>query len=202
MGSPMPTRPQSERPLSTKERVFIEKFMQLGAGRGAGKPAALHAGFKPSYAAWAAHRMLRRPTVVREIEQRQKVRLRTLLPKAVDVVEQILDDPQHKDRLKAANQILSRVDPLFGAVAHQHDVDVRVSIQSGDALALRMLARLRELDAPRGMLERLLGHNDLPRLEALLDSGGGNGKALESEPVPIEGEVVDAEVDEDDEMSQ
>jgi hypothetical protein len=67
----MPTKPQSSRPLSTRGRVFIEKYMEFGGGKGVGKRAALAAGFKPSYAPFAAHRMLRRATVVREIEQRQ-----------------------------------------------------------------------------------------------------------------------------------
>jgi hypothetical protein len=159
--------------------------MEFGGGKGAGKPAALAAGFKPSYAPFAAHRMLRRATVVREIEQRQKIRLRTLAPKAVDAVEQILDDVQHRDRLKAANQILNRFDPLLVGVAHQHAVNVTVK---SDEIGLKLLRRLRELDAPRAMMERLLGVNGLPLLEQRLDGG------LESkpEPVTIEGEVLEA----------
>jgi hypothetical protein len=164
--------------------------MRRGGGKGAGKPAALAAGFKPSYAPFAAHRMLRRRIVVREIEERQKIRLRTLAPKALDAVEQILDDVQHKDRLKAANQILNRVDPAL--VAHQHAVDVVV--RTGDQIGLHMLRRLRELGAPREMIEKMVGANMLPFLEERLD----NGEAPESGPVTIEGEVLEAEPDDED----
>jgi phage terminase small subunit len=158
------TKPQSDRPLSTKERVFVEKYMEFGGGKGAGKPAALAAGFRESYAQFAAHRMLRRPIVARVIEERQKTRLRVLVPKAVDTIEEILDDKDHKDRLKAANQVLNRVDPVVVGVAHQHDVRVSVS---DDEMALRVLRWLREMGASREMLERSLGVNDLPRLEQL-----------------------------------
>jgi hypothetical protein len=182
----MATRPQTERPLTTRERVYIEKYMELGGGKGVGTQAALAAGFKPSYAPIASHRMLRRPIVVHEIERRQKIRLRTLVPKAVDVVEQILDTEDHKDRLKAANQILNRVDPLLVGVAHQHAVNV--TVRSGDQIGLGMLRRLRELGAPREMIEKMVGHNALPALEERLDSGE------ESEPTPESGPVIDGEV--------
>jgi hypothetical protein len=166
--------------------------MEFGGGKGVGTRAAVAAGFRPSYAPYAAHRMLRRATVVREIEQRQKIRLRTLAPKAVDAVEQILDDVQHKDRLRAAGQILNRFDPLLVGVAHQHAVNV--TVKSSDEIGLELLRRLRELGAPREMMERLLGVNGLLLFEERLD---GNGKAPEPGPVTIEGEVVAA--DEDDE---
>jgi hypothetical protein len=69
-----------------------------------------------------------------------------------------------------------------------------VTVKSGDN-GLELLRRLRELGAPREMMERVLGHNGLPLLEEQLD---GNGKASEPEPVTIEGEVVVAEPDDED----
>jgi hypothetical protein len=176
-----------ERPLSAKERLFVEKYMELGGGKGAGTPAALAAGFKPSYAMWAAHRMLRRPIVARVIEERQRARVRLLAPKAIDVVEEILDDKNHKDRLKAANQVLNRTDPVVVGVAHQHDVHVSVLDNEMGVLALRWL---RELGASRAMLEEALGVNALPELEAQLDD--------RPKPVMIEGEVLEADPDDNE----
>jgi hypothetical protein len=163
--------------------------MEFGGGKGVGTRAALAAGFRPSYAPYAAHRMLRRATVVREIEERQKIRLRTLAPKAVDAVEQILDDVQHKDRLKAANQILNRFDPLLVGVAHQHAVSVTVK---SDEIGLKLLRQLRSWGAPRELMERVLGVNGLPMLEQRLDGG----QESEREPT-IEGEVLEAAPDDD-----
>jgi hypothetical protein len=192
----MANRPQpSDRPLSLREKVFIAKYEEYGGGKGAGKPAAIAAGFKESYAKIAACRVLQREPVQREIEKRQKARLRTLIPKAVDAVEQILDDAQHKDRLRAAGTILNRVDPLLVGVAHQHNV----TIESNDQMALKALRLLKAMGASRRMLEEALGSGDLPRLEQL---AAGNGQMRELAPVTIEGEALvepDDDLDDPDE---
>jgi hypothetical protein len=172
--------------------------MEFGGGKGAGKPAAIAAGFKPSYAPFAAHRMLRRSTVVREIEERQKIRLRTLAPKALDVLEEILDSPEHKDRLKAVGQVLNRVDPAIAVTAHQSDISVTVKQQTSDELALKALRLMREIGATREMMERVLGCNGLPLLEAQLD---GRAFAPESEPVTIEAIAAETPDDDGDEVS-
>jgi hypothetical protein len=187
----MSARSQSDRPLNLREKIFIAKYEEFGGGKGAGKPAAVAAGYKESFAAIAACRLLQREPVWREIEKRQKARLRTLVPKAVDAVEEILDDAQHKDRLRAAGQILNRVDPLLVGVAHQHTV----TVESNDGVALKALRWLREMGAPREMIERSLGTNDLPRLEQMLDSG----QIPAPEPVTIEAEALEVESDDDDE---
>jgi hypothetical protein len=187
----MSTRPQSERPLSLKERTFVDRYLALGGERGAGTKAAQLAGYPASWAAIASHRMLRRPRVVRAIEAESKRLVRALGPHAIKVIKEILDNENHKDRLKAARTVLERIDPLLVGVAHQHDV--KVTVKSGDN-GLELLRRLRELGAPREMMERVLGVNGLPLLEERLD---GNGKAPEPEPVTIEGEVLAAEPDDD-----
>jgi hypothetical protein len=191
MGSLMANKPQpSDRPLSGRERFFVEKYMALGGGRGAGKPAALACGYKESSASVMACRVLQREPVQREIEKRQRARLRLLAPRAVDAVEEILDDTGHKDRLKAAGVILNRIDPLLVGVAHQHNV----TVESSDQMALKALRLLREMGATRRMLEEALGSGDLPRLEEL---AAGNGQMRESEPVTIEAEALEVESDDD-----
>jgi hypothetical protein len=137
--------------------------------------------------------MLRRSTVVREIEERQKIRLRTLAPKALDVLEEILDSPEHKDRLKAVGQVLNRTDPSIATTAHLSDINVTVKQQTSDEMALKALRLLREIGASREMMERVLGANGLPLLERQLD-----GQAPELEAVTIEGEVLEAEIDDGD----
>jgi hypothetical protein len=175
-----------------KERTFVDRFLALGGGRGVGTKAAIAAGFPASWAAIASHRMLRRPRVMRAIEAESKRLVRALGPRAVQVVKEIMDDREHKDRLRAANQILHRVDPL--PAAHSYDV-VNVTVKSGDEIALKLLHGLRALGASREMLERAVGANALPLLEQRLDSG----EVPELEPVTIEGEVVpEAESEDDD----
>jgi phage terminase small subunit len=185
----MPIRPQSERPLSPKERIFVDRYLALGGKRGAGKQAAEAAGFPASWAAIASHRLLRRPRVMRAIEEESKRLVRALGPQAIKVIKEILDDRRHKDRLKAARTVLERIDPTFFGVQHQHHVEVA---ESGVELALKMLRVMRELRVPIEVQRERLGVNLFPRLEAMLDGEAvnGNGKAAESEPLMIEGKVA------------
>jgi hypothetical protein len=191
----MPSRPQSERPLSLKERTFVDRFLALGGARGAGSKAAQLAGYPASWSQIAAHRLLRRPRVMRAIEVESKRLVRALGPQAIKVIKEILDDRGHKDRLKAARTVLERIDPAFLGVQHRHHVDV--AVESGVETALRMLQVMRELRVPIEVQREKIGHNMFEQLTAALDGGAvnGNGKAPES-LLMIEGEVVVAESDE------
>jgi len=62
-------------------------------------------------------------------------------------------------------------------------------------MPLRMLRAMRELHVPREVQREKLGHNLFDELEAAFD---GNGKAPESEPLMIEGTVLEAEPDDGD----
>ena len=186
----MPTRPQSsDRPLSLKERTFVDRYLALGGERGAGTKAAQLAGYSASWSAIAAHRMLRRPRVMRAIEEESKRLVRALGPQAIQVIKEILDDREHKDRLKAARTVLERIDPALLGVQHQHHVDVE---PSGVELALKMLRVMRELQVPIEVQRERLGINLFPELEAMLDGEAvnANGRAPESEPLMIEGKAV------------
>jgi phage terminase small subunit len=187
----MRTRPQSsDKPLSLKERTFVDRYLALGGARGAGKKAAEAAGFPSSWAGIASHRLLRRPRVAHAIEQESKRLVRALGPQAIKVLKEILDDKQHKDRLKAARTVLERIDPALVGFQHQHRVDVAVET-SGIETALRMLQVMRELRVPIEVQREKVGVNLFPQLEAMLDGEAvnGNGKAPES-PLMIEGRVV------------
>jgi hypothetical protein len=137
--------------------------------------------------------MLRRPRVMRAIEQESKRLVRALGPKAIKVIDEILDDREHKDRLKAARTVLERIDPAFVGFQHQHRVDVVES--SGIETAVRMLQVMRELQVPVEVQKERIGVNMYEQLTAALDGGAvnGNGKAAES-PLMIEGAVA-TEVD-------
>jgi hypothetical protein len=196
----MRTRPQiSDKPLSLKERTFVDRFLALGGGRGAGSKAAQLAGYPASWSSYAAHRMLRRPRVMRAIEMESKRLVRALGPKAIKVIDEILDDREHKDRLKAARTVLERIDPAFVGFQHQHRVDVVES--SGIETAVRMLQVMRELQVPIEVQREKIGVNLFEQIVTALDGGAlnGNGKSPESEALMIEGKAVceETEFDED-----
>jgi hypothetical protein len=188
----MPTRPQTERPLSPKESIFVDRYLALGGKRGAGKKAAEAAGFPASWSAIAAHQ---RPRVMRAIEEESKRLVRALGPQAIKVIKEILDDREHKDRLKAARTVLERIDPAYLGVQHQHRVDVAVE-PSGVETALHMLQIMRELQVPIAIQRERIGHNMFDQLMVTLDSGAANGNGKASEPLMIAGKVVAAEHDE------
>jgi phage terminase small subunit len=195
----MPTRPQSsDRPLSLKERTFVDRYLALGGGRGAGSKAAQLAGYSASWSGIAAHRMLRRPRVIRAIEEESKRLVRALGPQAIKVIKEIMDDREHKDRLKAARTVLERFDPAFLGVQHQHHVEVVP--ESGIETALRMLQVMRELQVPVEVQREKIGANLFEQITAALDSGtvNGNGNGKAAEPLMIEGEVLEAEPDDED----
>ena len=193
----MPTAPQSsDKPLSLKERTFVDRYLALGGERGAGTKAAQLAGYSASWSAIAAHRMLRRPRVMRAIEEESKRLVRALGPQAIKVIKEILDDRGHKDRLKAARTVLERIDPTVVGVQHEHRVDV--AVEPGIETALRMLQVMRELRVPIEVQREKIGVNLFEQITNTLDGKGevnGNGKAPES-LLMIEGEVVVAESDE------
>src|SRR6516225_7272139 len=166
----MPTSPQSsDRPLSLKERTFVDRYLALGGQRGAGTKAAQLAGYPTSWSGIAAHRMLRRPRVMRAIEEESKRLVRALGPQAIKVIKEILDDREHKDRLKAARTVLERIDPAFLGFQHQHHVDV--AVESGIETALRMLQVMRELRVPIEVQREKIGVNMFEQLTAALDGG-------------------------------
>jgi hypothetical protein len=134
---------------------------------------------------------------MRAIEVESKRMVRALGPQAIKVIKEILDDREHKDRLKAARTVLERVDPTFLGVQHQHQVEVVA--EPGVETALRMLQVMRELQVPIAVQREKIGVNLFEQITAALDSGAvnGNGKAPESEPLMIEGKVAATELDED-----
>jgi len=69
---------------------------------------------------------------------------------------------------------------------------VTVKQQTSEEMALKALRLMREIGATREMMEKVLGVNGLPLLEQQLD-----GQAF-TESVTIEGEVLEAEIDDGD----
>jgi hypothetical protein len=147
--------------------------------------------------------MLHRPRVQAAIEAETKRIVKTLGPLAVSVIREILLDKEHKDRWKAANGVVNRIDPQYLGIAHahQHAVDITVREESADVVAMKILRHMREHNIPREVVESMLGANGLPAIERMLD---GESKR---EPVTIDGETVetvtrvteDSAIDEEDE---
>ena len=108
--------------------------------------------------------LLRSQRVIDLIEEVAKKQIRSSAPEAIAAVREIIADSEHRDRLKAANVILERIEPTM------QRLDVRVKHESvdRDAEAVAYLRKLMALGVPREKLEQELGYSDLPRYERLL----------------------------------
>jgi phage terminase small subunit len=125
-----------------------------------------------------AQRLVNNPNVVAAIAETAKKQLRSDAPAAVQTVREVMNDPMHKDRLKAASMILQRIDP----VETKHSVEVTHKIDH-DAEAVAQLRMLKSLNVAREKLEEMFGFTGLSRYEQML--------ALED--AKQAGPVVDAE---------
>jgi hypothetical protein len=186
------------RPLSLREQIFIREYEAHGGGRGAGTPAAIAAGYAARSAAVMSSRLLQREPVRRELEKRQKARLRALHSKAIDVLEETLDDKSDPPtRLRAANQVLHRVDPPVASTAHRTDINMTIRQEPNDRLGLKIVELGRRIGWTSEMIQRALGPNtDLLQLERQVD-----GRASEPGPVTIDAvpvEVLDDDAGDDD----
>jgi phage terminase small subunit len=180
----------SRRPLSAaasactvKERRFAESFVELGGMHGAGAAAARRAGYgNPSSTANVyasiADRELNKPEVLSYVAELAKKKIRSLVPKAVRAVEEIIDNPAHAQRLKASMAVIDRIDPVE---TRQH-IEVTHTAVNHDQDAIAVLRHLKAIGAPRDMLEANFGFTGLSRYERLLAAEDlAKGKTIEGE---------------------
>ena len=177
---------------TAKMRAFVEcLFIQDGGGKVLSKAAAAraagYAGDSHQVSA-AAQKLLKDPRVTAAIKAELQRNIRNLAPDALATLQAIMGDINSKDRLKAVNIILSRVDPEITKVdvSHTHTVNHTET-------ALAHLKRLRDLGVGRDVLVREFGEIGLARWEAML--------AQEGLPAP-QTDVVDADFEVVEEWEQ
>jgi phage terminase small subunit len=153
--------------LTPKHRRFVVSYCENLEKHGRLAAAARAAGYglasEPATVAVIAQQIAHRDDVIAAIKEYSAKQLRQLAPDAVQTVTQILKDPLHKDRLKAANVVLSRADPEI------QKVETTVEI-TGDHKrdALEHLKHLKSIGATREMLEKEFGFSGLGYYEDLL----------------------------------
>jgi hypothetical protein len=151
------------------ERKFVYWLMQLPPKRGFQAAAARLAGYgknsTPTVLNGTIQDLLRKPRVIDLIaEVTRKIMHGRMAPHALAAVQEIIANPEHKDRLKAANLVLERIDPTVQRL----DVNVRHEVIDRDKEAVAYLRKLQALGVSREKLVLELGYSDLPRYERLL----------------------------------
>jgi hypothetical protein len=159
----------AEAACSPMERRFVHWLMNLPPKHGFRARACRLAGYgknsTPHVLNSIAQDLLSKPRVVSLIEEIARKQIRSAAPEALAAVRDIIADPEHRDRLKAAQTILERIEPTINRL------DVRVQHQTidRDAEAVAYLRKLKALEVSREHLEAELGYSDLPRYERLLE---------------------------------
>jgi hypothetical protein len=146
-----------------RQRLFVENLFKEKSAAAAARAAGYGENSSALTVANIAHNLLSNPKVVAAINEQVKLRLRAEGAKAVRVVQEIMDDVASKDRLKAANLILERIDPVAQRVEveHTHKIDTT-------AERLEQLRFLKSLNVAREKLLEVFGSNGLDHYEQLL----------------------------------
>lgn len=158
-----------EAACSPMERRFVHWLMNLPPKKGFRVQAARLAGYgkdsTPHVLNSIAQDLLGKQRVIDLIAEVTRKQIRTHAPEAIAAVLEMIADPKARDRLKAANVILERIEPTLQRL----DVHVKHEVIDRDAEAVAYLRKLKALGVPREKLEDELGYSDLPRYEQLLE---------------------------------
>jgi phage terminase small subunit len=173
------------RACSPKERGFVDALMTLEPAHNSFAQAARRAGYgtptsTPLVMTQIGSRLSKRPHVAAAIASEAKRHLRTLGPKAVSGLQAVMNDPNHRDFLKAIRTVLDRSDPAVQVV------DVKHTHEDHDALAIEQLKTLRALGVAHAKLIDVFGSFGLERIAALARSRGEITDVEYSEVLAIE----------------
>jgi hypothetical protein len=159
----------AEASCTPQERRFVHWLLNLPPKRGFKVQAARLAGYgknsTPHVINATTQRLLGQQRVVDLIVEVTRKQIRTSAPEALAAVREIIGDPEHRDRLKAAQTILERIEPTMQRI----DVSVKHEVIDRDGEAVAYLRKLKELGVSRSKMEDELGYSDLPRYERLLE---------------------------------
>jgi hypothetical protein len=159
----------AEAACSARERRFVYWLLNLPPKKGFRVQAARLAGFgkdsTPHVLNSIAQTLLAQQRITDLITEVTRKQIRSSAPEALAAVREIIADPDHRDRLKAAQTILERVEPTMQRI----DVSVKHEVVDRDGEAVAYLRKLKELGVSRSKMEDELGYSDLPRYERLLE---------------------------------
>lgn len=107
--------------LTDKQKRFVTAMLVVGAKKDFGAEAARVAGYSPDCAKQIAYTLMRHPKVLAAIRREADLRLQGSVLLGTQVLEEIALDPMHKDRMKAAVELLNRGGMmLIQKIEHTH----------------------------------------------------------------------------------
>jgi hypothetical protein len=140
---------------SDRHRAFVLALYQIGFGTS-----------RSSAHSWSAiaTRLAHDERILAALYEEDQKRIRASAPRAIRALQNLIEDPEHKDHARGIGMVLDRVHPA----ETRYTVDVHHHIDH-DAEAIAQLRMLKSLDVPRAKLEEVFGFTGLSRYERLLD---------------------------------
>jgi hypothetical protein len=132
--------------------------------------------------AWRAHELAHDDRMIAAVRAESLRLVRAGHPEAVNALFEIVRDPTHKDRVRAAMAFLDRGDPIIA----KQDISITHLVIDPDQEALEELRALRQVGASREQIIQIFGGNYLPKLERL--------EAQDKAKRADEAKIIDAEV--------
>jgi len=181
----------TEAACTPQERRFVHWLLNLPPKKGFRVQAARLAGYgkksTPHVVNSITQVLLSQQRIIDLITEVTKKQIRSSAPEALAAVREIIADPQARDRLKAAQTILERIEPTMQRL----DVRVQHETVNRDAEAVAYLRKLKALGVSRDKLEEELGYSDLPRYERLIEMEDAKHKVVDADYTVIEENLAD-----------
>ncbi len=123
------------RELTVRQRAFVLAYFEARSGAAAARAAGYSEGASRRNLKTMAYELLRNAKVKAAILEVARGRYVGLLPKAMSVQEEIMNDPKHRDRFKAAQHIAAAAG-IAQVVEHRHEHVLSVSEQFAELIRL------------------------------------------------------------------
>jgi phage terminase small subunit len=177
--------------LSDRHKAFVLALYQIKPGHGAHVRAAKLAGFGTSTSSpqsWSviACLLAHDEKILAALHEEDQRRIRASAPRAIRALQNLIEDPEHKDHARGIGMILDRVHPA----ETRHTVEV-VHHVDHDAEAIAQLRIFKSLDVSRAKLEEVFGFTGLSRYERMLEleDAKKQPRLIESTAVEIKHEM-------------
>jgi hypothetical protein len=171
---------------SDKQRAFCVEMFRVAPGKGAPTRAAIAAGYgsptsTPSAMRVIAYRLVNDERIQEALEEHGRKRFHELFPLALNSLESLLKNKNHKDHGRAVMGVVERLAPAEFHHKHEHEHQHRLSHESHEARSIWALRLLKKMGTPREGLVEFFGSNGLGWLEAKLTAEDAK---LSGRPLP------------------
>jgi phage terminase small subunit len=116
---------KSAKALTTKERAFVEAYVEFDGNR---EQAITEAGYNTTYPRQLAVELLRKPHIIQALLEETGLKLVSSAPKALATLQRLMDAKSDYVALEAARDVLDR-SGFKSTEKHDHRITGDVSIQ-------------------------------------------------------------------------